>query len=163
MLTVPPSKACLPCATPDDDDVVLNVLGCRVGKLGTNCNKLLKLKIEGGGGGGRFSFSTCNHVRRAARRLFLVKKRNCVVGCAFYCRKRYTRRHGPIIYTGPGPYRHLASAYCEDLLEKYPEKPCGMSSESKAGGRGVELVFPTMVLKLRNSSLHYVLACTLDE
>ena len=37
-----------------DDDVGLNVLRCRVGILGTNCNKLLKLKLNvvGGGGGG---------------------------------------------------------------------------------------------------------------
>ena len=47
----------------DDDDVGLNVLGCRADILGTNCNKLLKLKINGGGRrGGRFSFSTCTHV-----------------------------------------------------------------------------------------------------
>ena len=50
----------------------LYVLGCRVDMLGTNCKKLLKLKMSGGGGGGgRFSFSTCNHVRGAARRLLL--------------------------------------------------------------------------------------------
>ena len=29
----------------------LHVLGCRVGILGTNCNKLLKLKMSWGGGG----------------------------------------------------------------------------------------------------------------
>ena len=34
------------------DDVGFYVLGCRVDRLGTNCNKLLKLKIGGGGGGG---------------------------------------------------------------------------------------------------------------
>ena len=71
------------------DDVGLHVLGCRADILGTNCNKLLKLKMSGGGGGGgraggggegggrrggggsRFSFSTCNHVRGAARHLLL--------------------------------------------------------------------------------------------
>ena len=30
----------------------LNVLGCRADILGTDCNTLLKLKINGGGGGG---------------------------------------------------------------------------------------------------------------
>ena len=35
-----------------DDDVGLNVLGCRADILGTNWNKLLKLKINGGAGGG---------------------------------------------------------------------------------------------------------------
>ena len=33
-------------------DVGLHVLGCRVDILGTNCKKLLKLKMSGGGGGG---------------------------------------------------------------------------------------------------------------
>ena len=33
-------------------DVWLNVLGCRVDILGTNCSKLLKLKINWRGGGG---------------------------------------------------------------------------------------------------------------
>ena len=62
------------------DDVGLHVLGCRVDILGTNCTKLLKIKMSGGGGGGggeresRFGFSTCNHVRGAARRLLLDKK-----------------------------------------------------------------------------------------
>ena len=49
-----------------DGDVGLHVLGCRVDILGTNCKKLLKVKMSGGGGGGggsRFGFSTCNHVR----------------------------------------------------------------------------------------------------
>ena len=36
----------------DDDDVGLHVLGCRVDILGTNCKKLLKVKMSGGGGGG---------------------------------------------------------------------------------------------------------------
>ena len=36
----------------DDDDVGLYVLGCRVDILGTNCTKLLKVKMSGGGGGG---------------------------------------------------------------------------------------------------------------
>ena len=50
------------------DDVGLHFLGCRVDILGTNCKKLLKVKMGGGGGGGggggsRLSFSTCNHVR----------------------------------------------------------------------------------------------------
>ena len=35
----------------DDDDVGLHVLGCRVDILGTNCKKLLKLKMSGGRGG----------------------------------------------------------------------------------------------------------------
>ena len=35
-----------------DDDVGLHVLGCRVDILGTNCTKLLKVKMSGGGGGG---------------------------------------------------------------------------------------------------------------
>ena len=34
-----------------DDDVGLNVLGYRADILGTKCNKLLKLKINGGRGG----------------------------------------------------------------------------------------------------------------
>ena len=40
------------CVRPDDDDddVGLHVLRCRVDILGTNCNKLLKLKMSGGGG-----------------------------------------------------------------------------------------------------------------
>ena len=53
----------------------VNVLGCRADILGTNCNKLLKLKFNGagvvaagggGGGGGAgggvvaFSFTACN-------------------------------------------------------------------------------------------------------
>ena len=38
----------------DDDDVGLKVLGCRANILGTNCNKLIKLKINGGGGGEGF-------------------------------------------------------------------------------------------------------------
>ena len=38
----------------DDDHVGRHVLGCRVDILGTNCKKLLKLKMSvvGGGGGG---------------------------------------------------------------------------------------------------------------
>ena len=62
----------------------LHVLGCRVDILGTNCNKLLKLKMGGRGGppGSRFSFSTCNHVRGAARRLLLDKKKDILsLGC----------------------------------------------------------------------------------
>ena len=35
----------------DDDDVGLYVLGCRVDILGTNCTKLLKVKMSGGEGG----------------------------------------------------------------------------------------------------------------
>ena len=38
--------------TCDDDDVGLYVLGCRVDILGTNCTKLLKVKMSGGEGGG---------------------------------------------------------------------------------------------------------------
>ena len=41
----------------DDDNVGLHVLGCRVDILGTNCNKLLKLKMSGAGGGGVASAS----------------------------------------------------------------------------------------------------------
>ena len=53
----------------------LHVLGCRIDILGTNCKKLLKVKMSGGEGrGSRFSFSTCNYVRGAARRLLLDKK-----------------------------------------------------------------------------------------
>ena len=68
----------------------LHVLGCRVDILGTNCTKLLKAKMSGGGGGGgggesRFGFSTCNHVRRAARRLLLDKRIHFVVGGTFHC------------------------------------------------------------------------------
>ena len=63
--------------------------GVGVDILGTNCKKLLKVKMsgarEGGGegGGGRFSFSTCNHVRGAARHLLLdfKKKTFCRWGC----------------------------------------------------------------------------------
>ena len=67
-------------------DAGFHVLGCRVDILGTNCNKLLKLKMSGGrgwwgGGGGRFSFSTCNYVRGAARRLLLDKKYILSLGC----------------------------------------------------------------------------------
>ena len=36
----------------DDDDVGLHVLGCRVDILGTNCKKLLKVKMSGGVGWG---------------------------------------------------------------------------------------------------------------
>ena len=36
----------------DDDDVGFHVLGCRVDILGTNCKKVLKVKMSGGGGGG---------------------------------------------------------------------------------------------------------------
>ena len=57
----------------DDDDVGLNVLGCRADILGTNCNKLLKLKINRGWGWDRFTFSTCNHVQGVARRLLFIK------------------------------------------------------------------------------------------
>ena len=67
-----------------DDDVGLDVLGCRVDTLRTNCTKLLKVKMGGEEGGGgeesRFGFSTCNHVRGAARRLLLDKKIHFVVG-----------------------------------------------------------------------------------
>ena len=35
-----------------DDDVGLHVLGCRVNIFGTNCTKLLKVKMSGVGGGG---------------------------------------------------------------------------------------------------------------
>ena len=72
-----------------NDDVGLHVLGCRVDILGTNCTKILKVKMSGGWGGGgwesRFGFSTCNHVRGAARRLLLDKKIHFVVWSAFYC------------------------------------------------------------------------------
>ena len=42
------------------DDVGFHVLGCRADILGTNCSKLLKLKIsegEGGGGGELIEYS----------------------------------------------------------------------------------------------------------
>ena len=35
-----------------DDDVGLHVLGCRVDILGTNCTKLLRVKMSWGGRGG---------------------------------------------------------------------------------------------------------------
>ena len=35
-----------------DVELGLHVLGCRVDILGTNCKKLLKVKMSGGGGGG---------------------------------------------------------------------------------------------------------------
>ena len=59
----------------------LHLLGCPVDILGTNCKKLLKLKMgwgQGWGGGGKspFSFSTCNHVWGAARHLLLDKKKD---------------------------------------------------------------------------------------
>ena len=44
------------------------------------------------------------------------------------------------------------------LLVKYSEKACGMSSESKEDGRGVEFFLPRMALKLWNSSLHELLS-----
>ena len=47
------------------------------------------------------------------------------------------------------------------LLVKYSEKACGMSSESKEDGRGVEFLLPRMALKLWNSSLHELLVCIL--
>ena len=47
------------------------------------------------------------------------------------------------------------------LLVKYSEKACGMSSESKEDGRGVEFFLPRMALKLWNSSLHELLVCIL--
>ena len=75
----------------------LHVLGCRVDVLGTNCRKLLKLKMSGGGGGGgsRFSFSTCNHVRAAAGRLLLDKKDILSLGLHFTAdKKRRPPAHG---------------------------------------------------------------------
>ena len=66
-------------------DAGFHVLGCRVDILGTNCKKLLKVKMSGGGGGGgsRFGFSTCNHVRGTARRLLLDKKYILSLGVHF--------------------------------------------------------------------------------
>ena len=49
------------------------------------------------------------------------------------------------------------------LLVKYSEKACGMSSESKEDGRGVEFFLPRMALRLWNSSLHELLVCILKE
>ena len=49
------------------------------------------------------------------------------------------------------------------LLVKFSEKACGMSSESKEDGRGVEFFLPRIALKLRNSSLHELLVCILIE
>ena len=74
----------------------LYVLGCRVDILGTNCKKLLKVKMSGGGGGGggggrrgsRCSFSTCYLVRGAARRLFLDKKDILSLGVHFIADKK---------------------------------------------------------------------------
>ena len=66
----------------------LHVLGYRVDILGINCNKLLKVKMGGGGGGSRFSFSTCNHVRGAARRLLLDKKYILSLGVHFTADKK---------------------------------------------------------------------------
>ena len=72
-----------------DDDVGLHVLGCRVDILGTNCKKLLKVKMSGGGGGkSRFGFSTCNHVRGAARHLLLDKKYILSLGVHFTADKK---------------------------------------------------------------------------
>ena len=48
-------------------------------------------------------------------------------------------------------------------LVKYSEKACGMSSESKEDGMGVEFFLPRMALKLWNSSLHELLVCILKE
>ena len=48
-------------------------------------------------------------------------------------------------------------------LVKYSEKACGVSSESKEDGRGVEFFLPRMALKLWNSSLHELLVCILKE
>ena len=71
----------------------LHVLGCWVDILGTNCTKLLKVNMGGGGGGGggresRFGFSTCNHVRGAARRLLLDKKYILLLGVHFTADKK---------------------------------------------------------------------------
>ena len=46
---------------------------------------------------------------------------------------------------------------------KYPEKACGMLSESKEDWRGVEFFLPRMALKLWNGSLHELLVCILKE
>ena len=76
----------------DDDDVGFHVLWCRVDILGTNCKKVLKVKMSGGAGGegreSRFSFSTCNHVRGAARRLLLDKKDILSLGVHFTADKK---------------------------------------------------------------------------
>ena len=81
--------------TVGDDDLGLHVLGCRVDILGTNCKKLLRVKMSGGGGGGRggegksrFGFSTCSHVRGAARRLLLDKKYILSLGVHFTADKK---------------------------------------------------------------------------
>ena len=80
----------VPCID-DGDDVGLHVLGCRVDILGTNCTKLLKVKMSGGGGGeSRFGFSTCNHIRGAARRLLLDKKYILSLGVHFTADKKTT-------------------------------------------------------------------------
>ena len=45
-----PSSFCpRPPGSADDDDVGLHVLGCRVDILGTNCKKVLKVMMGGGG------------------------------------------------------------------------------------------------------------------
>ena len=55
----------------------------------------------GGGGGGRFSFSTCNHVRRATRRLLLDKKDILSLGVHFtavkYDDHLLTAVNGPVM------------------------------------------------------------------
>ena len=45
----------------DDDDVGLHVLGCRVDILGTNCKKLLKVKMSEEGGGVNLRSGTLFH------------------------------------------------------------------------------------------------------
>jgi len=49
------------------------------------------------------------------------------------------------------------------LLVKYLKKACGMSSESKEDGIGVEFFLPRMALKLWSSSLHELPVCILKE
>ena len=89
------------------DDVVLRDLGCRVDILGTNCKKLLKLKMSvcgGGGGGGRgvaSALSTCIHVQGAVRRLLLDKKDILSLGVHFTVDKNndhlLTAVNGPVM------------------------------------------------------------------
>ena len=51
-----------------------HVLGCRVDILGTNCTKLLKVKMSGGGGGVALASVRVSVSGGAARRLLLDKK-----------------------------------------------------------------------------------------
>ena len=66
----------------------LHVLGCRFDILGTNCKKLLKVKMSGGGEGGESLWLQYVHVRGAARRLPLDKKYILSLGVHFTADKK---------------------------------------------------------------------------